>query len=351
MNRTKKLIDEMGQKGLEAAWILSRENFRYLTGFAGEGSLFVSKGKAVILTDFRYVEQAARESPGIPVVQTSGDYKVEDALRDLTRELSVKAVAIERNLVTLDQYDKLPRGVEYPALSGIPERMRRVKDEAELNAIRKASRIACQAFSEMLSVIRAGMTEKQVAIELNNHMLRLGSEQEAFSTIACAGVNGSLPHAVPSGHALQEGELLTLDFGAQVDGYKTDMTRTVAIGEVSPQLRQVYEDVLAAQQLALQAVRAGAKCREVDFTARSYLDARYPGAFGHGLGHSVGLFIHEQPQFSARSEDSLEAGMVMTVEPGVYLPGVGGCRIEDSVIVTEDGFENLIDAPKALIVL
>ena len=341
----------MGEKGLSAAWILSAENMRYLTGFAGEGSLFVSAGKCVILTDFRYIEQAARESPEFPVIRTSGELKVEDALKALFAELDLKSVAIERNLVTLEQYDRLPKGVEYPPLSGIPERLRRVKDEAELAAIRTASEIACRAFDEMLSVIRAGMTEKEVAIELNNRMLRLGSEKEAFSTIACAGVNGSLPHAVPSDYRLQAGDLLTLDFGAQVNGYKTDMTRTVAIGQVSDDLKAVYEAVLTAQRMALSAVRAGAKCRDVDAVARDYLDARYPGAFGHGLGHSVGLFIHEQPQFSARSEDQLSAGMVMTVEPGVYIPGLGGCRIEDSVIVTEGGYENLITAPKHLIVL
>ncbi len=351
LNRTQKLIDAMANQGLEAAWILSPENFRYLTGFAGEGSLFVAKDGPVILTDFRYIEQAARESPGIPVVRTSGDLKVEDALKALIGERLLKTVAIERNLVTLDQFDKLPKGVDYPALSSLPEKMRRVKDETELTAIRKASKIACQAFEEMLGVIRAGMTEKEIVIELNNHMLRLGSDKEAFSTIACAGVNGSLPHAVPSEHVLENGELLTMDFGAQVDGYKTDMTRTVAIGKVSEELQKVYEAVLTAQRMALDAIHAGASCREVDKTARDYLDARYPGAFGHGLGHSVGLFIHEQPQFSTRSEDALEAGNVMTVEPGVYLPGVGGCRIEDSVIITRDGYENLITAPKHLIVL
>lgn len=351
MNRTKKLTDVMREKGLEAAWILSPENFRYLTGFAGEGSLFVSEDETVILTDFRYIEQAARESPGIPVVRTNGDLKTEDALKALIEKHSLKSVAIERNLVTLDQFDKLPKGVEYLALAGIPEMLRRVKDKDELNAIRKASKIACQAFDEMLSVIHAGMTEKEVAIELNNRMLRLGSEREAFSTIACAGVNGSLPHAVPSEHRLANGELLTLDFGAQVDGYKTDMTRTIAIGKISEELSAVYESVLESQWMALNEIRAGARCSEVDKTARDYLDARYPGAFGHGLGHSLGLFIHEQPQFSAKSEDALEAGQVMTVEPGVYLPGVGGCRIEDSVIVTKDGYENLITAPKHLIVL
>ena len=345
------MIGAMAEKGLEAAWVLSPENFRYLTGFAGEGSLFVDRQGCVILTDFRYIEQAARESPGVPVVRTSADLKVEDALKALIEERALKAVAIERNLVTLDQFDKLPKGADYPALSGIPEKLRRVKDEDELAAIRKASKIACRAFDEMLSVIHAGMTEKEVAIELGSRMLRLGSEREAFSTIACAGVNGSLPHAVPSDHVLESGELLTLDFGAQVNGYKTDMTRTVAIGQVSEELRRVYEAVLTAQEMALAVIRAGALCREVDKVARDYLDARYPGAFGHGLGHSVGLFIHEQPQFSVRSEDALEAGHVMTVEPGVYLPGVGGCRIEDSVIVTEDGYENLITAPKQLIVL
>ncbi len=351
MDRTQKLIGAMAEKGLEAAWMLSPENIRYLTGFAGEGSLFVSREGAVILTDFRYIEQAARESPGIPVIRTTGDLKVEEALGNLLEERGLKSVAIERNLVTLDTFDRLPKGVEYPPLSGIPEKMRRVKDESELDLIRKASRIACRAFGEMLSVIRAGMTEKEVAIELNNRMLRLGSEKEAFSTIACAGINGALPHAVPTDHVLAEGELLTLDFGAQVGGYKTDMTRTVAIGKVSDELKAVYDAVLTAQGMALNAIRAGEPCREVDKTARDYLDARYPGAFGHGLGHSVGLFIHEGPQFSTKSEDVLEAGQVMTVEPGVYIPGLGGCRIEDIVVITATGYKNLIDAPKHLIVL
>ena len=351
MDRTQKLIGAMAEKGLKAAWMLSPENIRYLTGFAGEGSLFVSEEGAIILTDFRYIEQAARESPNVPVVRTTGDLKAEEALGNLLEERGLKSVAIERNLVTLDTFDRLPKGVEYPSLSGIPERMRRVKDESELDLIRKASRIACRAFDEMLSVIRAGMTEKEVAIELNNRMLRLGSEKEAFSTIACAGINGALPHAVPTDHVLAEGELLTLDFGAQVNGYKTDMTRTVAIGKVSDGLKAVYDAVLTAQGMALDAIRAGVSCREVDKIARDYLDARYPGAFGHGLGHSVGLFIHEGPQLSAKSEDVLEAGQIMTVEPGVYIPGLGGCRIEDIVVITATGYENLIDAPKHLIVL
>jgi Xaa-Pro aminopeptidase len=351
MQRPQKLLAAMQQQGLEAAWIISPENIRYLTGFAGEGSLFVARDGCVILTDFRYIEQAARESPGCEVVRISAQVKAENALEALCAQRALGAVAIERDRVTLDQFAKLPPALDYPPLSGLPERLRRIKDAGEIASIKKASAIACRAFDEMLGIIRPGMTEREVARELENRMFRLGSEKEAFATIACAGANGALPHAVPSDHALEKGELLTLDFGAQVDGYKTDMTRTVAIGQISGELRAIYEAVLEAQLRALEAVRPGALCRDVDGIARSYLDARYPGAFGHSLGHSVGLFIHEQPQLSANSNDALEPGHVMTVEPGVYIPGVGGCRIEDSVVVVEGGFENLIDAPKHLIVL
>jgi Xaa-Pro aminopeptidase len=351
MRRAEELVNAMGRQGLEAAWIVSPENIRYLTGFAGEGSLFLSGDARVILTDFRYVEQAGREAPGCPVVRTSADWTVWQALGALFEERALKAVAIERGLVTLEQFDRLPRGVEYRPLGGLPEKFRSVKDEGEIALIRRASGIACAAFDQMLGVIRAGMTEKEVAVELNYRMLRLGSEGEAFPTIACAGANGALPHAVPSDHALEAGELLTLDFGAQVGGYKTDMTRTVAIGRVSDALRALYDAVLEAQNLALSRIRPGAMCRDVDAAARDHLEARYPGAFGHKLGHSVGLLIHEAPQLSATSEDVLTEGHVITVEPGVYLSGLGGCRIEDIVVLTRDGYENLITAPKQLIIL
>jgi Xaa-Pro aminopeptidase len=341
----------MEEKGFEAAWIVSPENTRYLTGFAGEGSLFVAKDGCVILTDFRYIEQAARESPGIPVVRTSGDLKVEEALKALIGERSLKTVAIERNLVTLDQYDKLPEGVAYPALGGIPEKLRRVKDEGELSSIRKASAIACRAFEEMLSVIKAGMTEKEVAMELDRRMLRLGSERPAFDTIAAAGVNGSLPHAVPSDHVLADGELLTMDFGAQVNGYKTDMTRTVAIGQISEELRAVYDAVLTAQQMALEAVagrrglpRGGQNRQGLPRRALSRRVRAWAGPFG-GPFHSRAAAVQREKRRRAGGGQRHDGGT------GRVPAGKGGCRIEDSVIVTADGFENLITAPKALIVL
>jgi Xaa-Pro aminopeptidase len=186
---------------------------------------------------------------------------------------------------------------------------------------------------------------------LEYEMLELGSEGAAFDTIAASGPNGALPHARPSDRVVESGELLTLDFGATVNGYRSDMTRTVGFGRISGELRDIYETVRTAQQLGLDALAVGKPCREVDRVARECIDARYPGAFGHSLGHGVGLFIHEQPRLSATSKDVLVAGNVVTVEPGVYIPGLGGCRIEDTVIMTGDGFVNTIAAPKELIEL
>ena len=195
------------------------------------------------------------------------------------------------------------------------------------------------------------MTEKEVQIRLDYEMLQLGSEKNAFATIACAGVNGSLPHAIPSDHVIQKGELLTLDFGACHHGYLSDMTRTIGFGKIEGELRTIYQLVLDAQLMCLDAIAPGKSCREIDAIARNYLDARYPGRFGHGLGHGVGLFIHESPRFAMTSTATLEPGHVITVEPGLYIPGLGGCRIEDMAIITADGYVDPIDAPKQLIEL
>jgi Xaa-Pro aminopeptidase len=226
-------------------------------------------------------------SPYFSVVRSGGDLKTEDALKALIDEVGLKRVAIERNLVTLDQYDRLPGGVEYPALSGIPERLRRIKDETELAAIRRASEIACRAFEEMLSVIRAGMTEKEVAIELNNRMLRLGSEQEAFATIACAGVNGALPHAVPSEYRLRDGDLLRWTSAPSRDnGYKTDMTRTVAIGPVSDELKAITKRCGRRRRWPPGRRAGGAACKDVDAVRQGRSGRALPRRLRHGLGHA-----------------------------------------------------------------
>jgi len=338
----------------DAALVHRPENLRWLAGYTGEGCLFISGRRRVILTDFRYVEQVRIEAPGWELERVSADVTYPALAAKLARAEGAKTVLVETDYLTYDAHQgfaKAMEGIGLQSMGGIPEKLREVKDEAELDSIRRAAKIASDAFVNLLPRIHAGMTERQVQRLLEFEMLELGSEGVAFETIAASGPNGALPHARPSDRVIQTGELLTLDFGATVNGYRSDMTRTVGFGRVSGALREIYETVRAAQQLGLDAVGPEKACREIDRVAREYIDARYPGAFGHSLGHGVGLFIHEQPRLSMNSTDALVPGNVVTVEPGVYIPGLGGCRIEDTVIVTEGGCENTVAAPKQLIEL
>jgi Xaa-Pro aminopeptidase len=338
----------------DAALVHRPENLRWLAGYTGEGCLYISAKRRVILTDFRYLEQVRIQSPDWTLEQVSAGTTYPALAAKLARSEGVRRLLVETDYLTHDAYmdfAKAMEGVKLLGMAGMPEKLRQVKDPAELDSIRRAAAIASDAFVNILPRIHAGMTERQVQRILEFEMLELGSEGPAFETIAAAGPNGALPHARPSDRKIEKGELLTLDFGATVDGYRSDMTRTVGFGRVSDELRAIYETVRTAQQLGLDALSAGTPCRAVDRVARTCIDARYPGAFGHSLGHGVGLFIHEQPRLSMNSTDALVPGNVVTVEPGVYIPGLGGCRIEDTVIVTEDGCENTVAAPKQLIEL
>ena len=338
----------------DAALVHRPENLRWLAGYTGEGCLYISAKRRVILTDFRYLEQVRVQSPDWALEQVSAGTTYPALAAKLARSEGVRRLLVETDYLTYDAYmdfAKAMEGVKLLGMAGMPEKLRQVKDPAELDSIRRAAAIASDAFVNILPRIHAGMTERQVQRMLEFEMLELGSEGVAFETIAASGPNGALPHARPSDRKIEKGELLTLDFGATVDGYRSDMTRTVGFGRVSDALRAIYETVRTAQQLGLDAVGPGKACREIDRVAREYIDARYPDAFGHSLGHGVGLFIHEQPRLSMNSTDVLVPGNVVTVEPGVYIPGLGGCRIEDTVIVTEGGCENTVAAPKQLIEL
>ena len=338
----------------DAALVHKPENLRWLAGYTGEGCLFISANRRVILTDFRYVTQARVQSPDWALEQVSGDTGYPALAAKLARDEGAGRLWLETDHLTYDDYQGFAQalaGVELLPMGGVPERLRQVKDAAELDSIRRAAKIASDAFVNLLPRIHAGMTERQVQRMLEYEMLELGSEGVAFETIAASGPNGALPHARPSDRVIESGELLTLDFGATVNGYRSDMTRTVGFGKITGALRDIYETVRQAQQLGLDALAAGRPCSEIDRVARDFIDARYPEAFGHSLGHGVGLFIHEQPRLSQRSTDVLVPGNVVTVEPGVYIPDLGGCRIEDTVIITADGYENTIAAPKALIEL
>ena len=344
----------MEARGLSAALIHKPQNMRYLTGFTGEGCLFVSARRQAVLTDFRYVEQLSRQAPTLECVRTRMGRSVESLVAELAAASGARALAVETDFLCYDDWAALQGAlgdVALTPLAGLVEEMRLIKDEGEIDCIRRAADIACRAFRALLEVIRPGMTEREVAVALNYEMLKLGSEGEAFDTIACAGLNGSLPHAVPGEHRLQNGELLTLDFGATYGGYRSDMTRTVGIGKVGRALKDVYQTVLEAHEMALDAVRPGAVCEDVDKIARDFIEARYPGSFGHALGHGVGLDIHEQPRLGRGDGTVLRPGHVVTIEPGIYISGLGGCRIEDMAILTSDGYIDPIDAPKQLIEL
>lgn len=340
-----------------AALIHRPDNKRWLTGYSGEGCLFVSDKVKVIITDFRYVEQAAKQAPDWACIQTGGSrggVSEVDVIKNLCDEHNISRLCVETDFVTYDAYMNLQNtltAVELFSLNQLPQELRKVKDEYEIECIRKAAKIADDAFKNLLTMVHAGMTEKQVGRMLEDEMIKLGSDRVAFPTISASGPNGSLPHAIPSDRVIQEGELLTLDFGARVNGYISDMTRTIGFGKISPELRELYERVKVAQKMALDAIRPGMSCREVDKIARDYLDERYPGAFGHSLGHGVGLQVHEFPRLSPASDEVLAVGHAVTVEPGVYIPGLGGCRIEDTVIVTEDGCINTMTATKELVEL
>ena len=352
MKRYEKLI---GILPADAAIIMRPANMRYITGgYRGEGCVFVAKGAAVIITDFRYVEQASREAPAWRVEQTGDGRTMWNVCAELMKEFGLKSCAVESDYIVHDSYvamaEKL-EGIELVSLSGLVEKIREIKDEHETECICKAASIACKAFEQLLTWAKPGMTEKQIQVRLDYEMLCLGSERNAFPTIEAAGTNGSLPHAIPSDHIIKEGELLTLDFGATHGGYLCDMTRTIGFGKIEGELRDIYQYVLDAQLMALDAIAPGKSCREIDKIARDYLDSKYPGRFGHSLGHGVGLFVHEGPRLSRVSDATLTPGHVVTVEPGLYIPGLGGVRIEDMAIITADGFINPIDAPKQLIEL
>ena len=355
MNRIGAFIREAGLKEDEAVYITKPSNMYYLTGFTGEGVLAITSAEAAIVTDFRYTEQAGRQAPGLRTEMIHKGVDHAGLAWQIFSSCGIRRVYIEDDHVTVRECEHLKEvmpGVQFQSLSGIPEKMRTVKDDDEIACIRRACAISCEAFDELLSFIRVGMTEKQVQLHLDYTMMALGSERLAFDTIAAAGENGSLPHAVPSDRPIARGEMLTLDFGARYHGYDADMTRTVSLGEPSEEMRRIYETVLQAHLECEDMLKPGVECRAVDLHAREVIDnAGYRGRFGHSLGHGVGIDIHELPRLSMTSDAVLCPGNIVTVEPGIYVPGLGGVRIEDTCVITESGFETLVPAPKQLIIL
>ncbi len=355
MDKTEQLAARLPGDG-DAALILTPHNRRYLTGFpSSAGWLVVSRKGAWFLTDFRYIEAARTQVKGAECRLIT---RVMEALSSLFAEAGIKRVFVERGL-SLGEFDSLKRnisGVDWqngPELDEWLGTLRLIKTPEELKIIRQAQELTEYGFERILSFIQAGRSEREIALELEFLIRRQGAEGTAFDFIVVSGPNSSLPHGVPGERVLQPGDFVTMDFGAMVGGWRSDMTRTVAVGRVSDEQRFVYDTVLKAQTACLSVLRAGLPCAEGDRAARKVIDeAGYAGCFGHGTGHGVGMDIHEEPRLSPSAGTALlQAGSVVTVEPGIYLEGRFGVRIEDMVSITPDGCENLTHAEKTLICL
>jgi Xaa-Pro aminopeptidase len=352
--RADRLTDLLPDAGVDVLLVTDLVNVRYLTGYSGSnGIALVGSDTRTFVTDFRYVEQAAEEvDDSFDRVRAVQDLL--EALPDLVPSGGLRLGFDDTN-VTVRQHLRmrraLPDQVELTAAGGLVERLRAIKDDSEVQQIHAASQIADAAFEQLLSQGLIGRTEREIAIGLEFAMRERGAEHTSFDPIVAAGPHGALPHAKPRDVEIKRGDMVVIDWGARLGGYCSDCTRTVAAGDPDEEARDAYALVLEAQLAGLGAVKAGVHGREADEIARSVITAGGHGDhFGHGLGHGVGLDIHEGPRLSQRSEDDLAPGNVVTVEPGVYLPGKFGIRIEDLVVVTDNGAQILTSLPKELVV-
>ncbi len=355
MDRSYKLTDAMHIGAGEAVLLHKPSNMFYISGYTGEGLVLLTANKKAIITDFRYTEQAQNQAPGYQVLMTTRDCDQNQTVYKVLKEQNISKAYYEDDHITVRDFrgmEKVMEGVSFLPVDKAPEKLRELKDETEIEKLARACKITSEAFTYILGVIREGMTELEIARALEHYMLTHGAQELAFHTIIASGENGSLPHAIPGERKVRSGDMITLDFGAKVDGYCADMTRTIALGQPSEKMRHVYDVVFTAQQMAQDALMAGKVCREIDAIAREYIAAQGFGEnFGHGLGHSLGIDIHENPRLSMLCADITQENQVLTVEPGVYLPGIGGVRIENSCVVTKDGCYSLTTAPKELIIL
>lgn len=341
--------------GADGALFADGVNRRYVTGFqSSAGFALCFENKTFLILDMRYAVAAEeKQLEGVTVVR--GVDGISAALEKLVTEYGVKSLIIESTAVTLSELDGLKEAlpnVAFVPVASINGEARQIKTAFEIDCVKKAQAITDKCFTHILGYIKRGMTEREVAAEMEYFMKKNGADGLAFETIAVSGLKSAFPHGVPGDEVLTENGFFTMDFGAAYNGYCSDMTRTVVLGKASDEMRRIYETVLEGQRRGIAAIRDGVNCREVDAAARDYIYAQgYEGRFGHSTGHSLGLEIHESPVCSTRSKGVLKAGMFMTVEPGIYVEGLGGVRIEDTVLVTADGCEDIASSPKQLIEL
>lgn len=359
----KRIFHILNKHNLDAIILTDRYNINYLTKYMGDtGVVLIYEGKSYLLTDSRYIERASNEAKECICIDIldKGYSKTICELLNVDEKIKDNIViktGFENNQISYSQYksfaDALGKASELVELNDEIDKLRMIKSDDEISLIAKAEAIGDEAFSYIVSYMKVGMTEKEIALQLEFYMKKKGADGLSFETICASGENSSMPHATPTDRILKKGDFVTMDFGCIYNGYCSDMTRTVMIGnDISDKQKEVYETVLKAQKTALKAIKPGVVCSDVDKIARDIIkEAGYGKYFGHGLGHSVGLFIHEEPRLSGRCNVILQPGMTVTVEPGIYLPGEFGVRIEDLVVVTEDGYKNLTTSDKKLIMI
>ncbi len=348
LNNIRNLVNE---EDINALIISSSFNRRYLSGFRGSaGLLLISSEKALLVTDFRYVNQAREQAPHFEVIRWQDDlYK---SIAPIVEENGWKKLGFEAGQVIYSAFEEMKNKLpaEMVPVKETAEKLRLVKDAGEIDVMRKGAGVLDRAFTMIIDRVKPGVTEKDLALELEMFLLKEGAEEKSFRFIVASGQRGALPHGMATEKELQDGELVTMDFGGIFDGYATDMTRTLAIGKISEQQKEIYDIVYKAQQEATAAVKPGVPVNAVDAVARDIIkEAGYGDYFGHGLGHGVGLEVHEEPRLNHLKTTELKPGMIVTIEPGIYLPDKGGVRIEDMVLVTEKGAESLTKSPRELI--
>ncbi|AIF43459.1 Xaa-Pro peptidase family protein [Virgibacillus sp. SK37] len=350
LNNLKKALEG---KNVDGILISSDFNRRYITGFTGTaGVALVGQNDTKFITDFRYMEQANEQAKDFDVIEHKQPIELE--IKDQLSNMGIKRLGFEKDHVTYSQFETYKKtfGVELVPVSGLVEDLRLIKTEEEVEIIKKAAKIADDAFEHIQAFIKPGVKEIDISNELEFYMRKQGATSSSFDIIVASGLRSALPHGVASDKVIQSGELVTLDYGALYNGYCSDITRTLAVGEISDNLREIYNTVLEAQLRGVNGIKAGITGKEADALTRDYITEQgYGTYFGHSTGHGLGMEVHEAPGLSYRTEDKLRAGMVVTVEPGIYIPNVGGCRIEDDILITEDGNERLTLAPKELIQL
>ncbi|PFK42029.1 Xaa-Pro dipeptidase [Bacillus cereus] len=353
MEKIAKLRSTFGEAGIDGILLTNEYSRRYMTNFTGTaGVVLISNDRALFITDFRYVEQASKQAIGYEIVQHTGP--ILDEVAKQVGKLGIQKLGFEQDTLTYSSYTAHKEAIEaeFVPTSGLVENLRLIKTDSEIKILKEAAQIADAAFEHILSFIRPGVSEIEVSNELEFFMRKQGATSSSFDIIVASGLRSALPHGVASEKVIEKGDFVTLDFGAYYKGYCSDITRTIAVGEPSDKLKEIYNVVLEAQLRGVNGIKAGLTGREADALTRDYITEKgYGEYFGHSTGHGVGLEIHEAPGLAFRSETVLEPGMAVTVEPGIYIPGVGGVRIEDDIIVTSEGNEVITKSPKELIIL